>query len=139
LLIFELNKPGKSDIFKKGKNKNLVRIISHKKSSKVNKSPLINYYEEEDMKDNLLIYYLLKNIHGFIKYLKFNGIEDDVLKETIPFIKHKTYEQGEYIFQEGDYCESFYGILKGKVSIRKTKFEKLQTNTNLDTSILYIK
>lgn len=65
----------------------------------------------------------MKKMYGFVKYMKINGIEDDVFKQVIPHIQHKQLEKGEYIFREGDSCDYFYGLLTGRVSLRKCVFD----------------
>lgn len=44
-------------------------------------------------------------------------------------------KKGEYIFREGDSSKKFYGVIKGRISIRVRKRERIDY-TNVDSNII---
>lgn len=80
---------------------------------------------------------LLKKINGFYRFIKFNSIDDESLKNAVPYIKLSKYPEGSYIFRQGEITKEFFGIIKGRISIRVKKenyektFQKLIKNRKL--------
>ncbi len=52
-----------------------------------------------------------------------SDLKDSMLKKMLKVTKKTKYSSGEYIFNEGDYSEYIYAVLKGKVGL------ELQKNT----------
>jgi len=53
--------------------------------------------------------------------MNYNNIDDSVLKDSVDSFEYQKVSKGEYIFHEGETSKRFYGIIKGKVSIRKRR------------------
>ncbi len=63
----------------------------------------------------------MKKISGFQRFIKFNSIDDEALKNAVPHIKLRRFPAGAYIFKQGSEKKEFYGIICGKISIRVRK------------------
>jgi CRP-like cAMP-binding protein len=63
----------------------------------------------------------MKIVPELKKFINFNQIDDESLRAAAGYIYHKHYKQGTVICQEGENSECFFGIIRGKVSIRKRK------------------
>ena len=61
--------------------------------------------------------------------MNFNQITNDAVLSASSLFNYRKYEQGEVIYNEGDNAEYFYGIIKGKVSVRKKVVEIKENNT----------
>jgi CRP-like cAMP-binding protein len=57
----------------------------------------------------------------FKKFVRFNKIDDKALKQASNYLEYKKFSKGSYIFKQGDAPVFFYGIISGKVSIRRVK------------------
>ena len=57
----------------------------------------------------------------FSKFLMYNQIDREALKLAVPHLVNIKYPKGTYIFHQGQYNEGFYGIIKGRISIRARK------------------
>ena len=60
----------------------------------------------------------LNNFKWFIRYQKFNCLDNEPIRQAAAYFQYKKYNKGEYIFHNRDKSDCFYGIIKGKVSIR---------------------
>jgi CRP-like cAMP-binding protein len=76
--------------------------------------------------ENFKFYGLLKSVPLF------KEIPDEKLKLLAPKIKYKIFEEGDYIFKQGDYGDSFYILKEGKVEIL-TESQNGQTKNILAT------
>ena len=47
-------------------------------------------------------------------------ITDDILKDSIPFFRYIRYEKGEKIYDKPSDSQKFFGLIKGKIAIRKS-------------------
>lgn len=105
LLINEINKPKNNFIYR------------HKASS-------------FGLRDINLIIMLLKELPGFQLFMKYNHIEEESLKIAANLINYKFIPKNEYIFRESQESDRFYGIIKGRVSIRRIQ-KQLHFNEDL--------
>ena len=53
-----------------------------------------------------------------------SDLNDSMLEKMFKLTKKTNYSSGEYIFKEGDYAESLYSVIEGKVGL------ELQKNTS---------
>lgn len=82
--------------------------------------------------------------------MHFNGIDDDTIRsviqffpnlQVIPFIKHVKCPKNYYLFLEGERSKRFYGIIKGRISLRTQRLvdENIvlptQSNTNNNNNV----
>lgn len=74
----------------------------------------------------------LYQLEDFERYLKFNGITDETIRFAAGFMKVESYKKGEYIFRQGDPANKFYGIIKGVISIRAIRGNKVIRNQSRD-------
>jgi CRP-like cAMP-binding protein len=63
----------------------------------------------------------MKVIPDLKRFINFNHIDDDAIKSAAGYIYYKKYNKGEYICREGEQSDCFYGIIRGRVSIRRKK------------------
>ncbi len=67
---------------------------------------------------------ILKLMPEINKFLRFNYIDHDAIRQASNYIEYVRVEKGKYIFKQGDMSDFFYGIINGKVSIRvEEKFQ----------------
>jgi CRP-like cAMP-binding protein len=68
----------------------------------------------------------LKELPGFQTFIRYNSINDAVLKLAVSNIKTCRFKAGAYIFLQGATTKHFYGILQGSIAIRvrKPTYEK---------------
>lgn len=72
----------------------------------------------EGYRDLRKVVSLMKNIYGFMKFLKLYKISDEeTLLKLANFLKLRFYNKGEVVFNENDDPDGFYGIITGKVSV----------------------
>ena len=69
-----------------------------------------------------LIVVSLAHFKGFVRYIKYQGLTNDDLIKTAEVLQHEFYKKGSYIFRENDRSNAFYGVISGKVSIRKSNY-----------------
>jgi CRP-like cAMP-binding protein len=48
-------------------------------------------------------------------------LDESMLKKILKVTQTKTYEAGDYIFREGDYADSLYAVVQGKVGLEMEK------------------
>jgi len=81
----------------------------------------------------------MKQLPGLIRFMKFNGLDDDHLETASNYFEHAFFPKGSYIFKQGEQSQMFYGIIKGRVSIRIRKqnvvLSKINQQENLGTSL----
>ena len=105
--------------------KNPFESAIGKKENNEKMSNLKNIADREKGFKNLeLILFLLKKIPGFIRFIKYNEVKDEVLVKVLPFLKHVSYEKGSIIFKEGDSSTQFYIVVRGRISLRVKKPKK---------------
>ncbi len=63
----------------------------------------------------------MKQLPGLIRFMKFNGLDDDHLETACSYFEHGFFPRGTYIFKQGEQSQRFYGIIRGRVSIRIRK------------------
>lgn len=64
---------------------------------------------------------LLKQVSGFQRFIKFNYLDDPTIKAAVSYLKLVKVPPGTYIFCQGTMTRQFFGIIKGKISIRVKK------------------
>lgn len=80
---------------------------------------------------------LIKRIPGFLRFIKYNGIDDVSLKNAIAHIKIVRFPTYTYIFRQGSQTKEFFGIIQGRISIRvrkssyETKLKKIIVDKNI--------
>ena len=72
----------------------------------------------------------MKSWPEFQRFIKFQNIGDDLIKQSAGLFNHIHYKRGSYIYKEKDAPDYFYCILKGTVSIRKHVVSKHNPNNN---------
>ena len=77
----------------------------------------------------------MKKLYGFSLFLLYNSLSDEVLLKAIKFLQYEQVNAGTFIFHQGDQSNKFYGIIKGKISIRAKKARNL-LNTNRSYAII---
>ena len=75
---------------------------------------------------------LFGQFDGLKTFLNQHDISVESLRSAVPFMKTINYKQGEYIFLEGSSSKTFYGLLRGKVSIRVKKEESEFTKEEIE-------
>ena len=69
---------------------------------------------------------LLKGFSGVQKFLQLNNIDEKCLEKAAENLEIRNVKKNEYFINEGEPTGFFAGVIKGKVSIRKTHiFDKL--------------
>jgi CRP-like cAMP-binding protein len=66
----------------------------------------------------------LKQLYGFRQFMSFNGIDEESLKLSLKCLSHLLVHKGCYVFKQEEPSTHFYGILKGRISIRINKVDK---------------
>lgn len=110
-------------------------VINEGRFEKESKSKVILPSNVRNTRDTAKIAYLLKKLEGFGKFMKYNNITDDELKTASGSIKYEFLSKGEYVFYEGEPSKRFYGIIKGKVSLRLHKPKNKATNSLMPDSL----
>ncbi len=67
---------------------------------------------------------------GFQRFTKYNTIDDHCIKTAIANINLVKVVKGDYIFRQGSKTKEFFGIIKGKISIRIRKASYEETLKN---------
>jgi hypothetical protein len=70
----------------------------------------------------------MKIVPELKKFINFNLIDDDAMRAATGYIYYRHYPKGSCMCQEGESSDCFFGIIRGRVSIRKKR--KLDTNKN---------
>jgi CRP-like cAMP-binding protein len=63
----------------------------------------------------------MKLVPDLRRFINFNLIDDDAIRAAAGYIYYKHFNKGEYICYEGEDSNCFFGIITGKVSIRRRK------------------
>ena len=71
---------------------------------------------------------MLKKFSGFNKFIRLNHIDEETLQKAAEFLEIKEVNKGEYFFHEGEPSKFFAGLIKGKISFRKSKIINRETN-----------
>jgi CRP-like cAMP-binding protein len=83
--------------------------------------------------------YFMKQLPGLIRFMKFNGLDDDHLETASSYFEHAFFPKGSYIFKQGEQSQRFYGIIEGRVSIRIRKqnvvLNKINQEENLGNTV----
>ena len=109
VLIRESSKP----IFQENKV-SLHRSHIHKKPSDI--MLFINNHQSE--RNVNLIYLTLLKFKGLIRYMNFQDLVNDDIRQISCFITHKFFSKGQYLFRQYDSSDAMYGVISGKVDIR---------------------
>lgn len=63
---------------------------------------------------------LLKKLSGFSQFIKINSVDDQSINKAANNLEIVFVKKNDYLFHQGDESNHFYGILSGKISMRKT-------------------
>jgi CRP-like cAMP-binding protein len=63
----------------------------------------------------------MKLLPDLRRFINFNHIDDDSLRSAAGYIYYRQYRKGEYICYEGEDSDCFFGIITGRVSIRRKR------------------
>ena len=63
---------------------------------------------------------MLKKLTGFSQFIKINSVDDESIHKAANNLQIVFVKKNDYLFHEGDDSNYFYGILSGKISMRKT-------------------
>ena len=108
------------------KEENIIQLLVNIKTLK-GINPLVNnnvfYISEETRSEALLIVKktleLLKQINIFLFFFQHYRMDDRIVQKIIPNLKYNFYKKDELIYKEGDSSNSFYFLIKGKVSFKR--------------------
>ena len=108
------------------KEENIIQLLVNIKTLK-GINPLVNnslfYISQETKSEALLIVKrtleLLKQINIFLFFFQHYRMDDRIIQKIIPNLKHNFYKKDELIYKEGDASNSFYFLVKGKVSFKR--------------------
>jgi hypothetical protein len=83
----------------------------------------------------------MREINGFRKYMKYNLITDQNLRDAIPHFKKKIFQEGQYIYDDMNFGCFFYILLKGKIcimnnQIKKRLFERKESKKFFQTDLI---
>ena len=112
VLINESSKP----IYQENKISN-YRPYTNKKSKKINDLKLFSCRNNSERNVNLIYLTLLK-FKGLIRYMNFQDLVNDDIRQISCFITHKFFSKGQYLFRQYDSSDAMYGVISGKVDIR---------------------
>jgi len=75
----------------------------------------------------------LKQLPEFRKFVFINNISDETLKNASNTIFYQFAKKGTVLFKQNEKSDYFFGILKGRISIRRLnfKFRIINKNDNL--------
>ena len=82
---------------------------------KTNNKKDLKYQEERNVR---LIYLSLLKFKGFLRYMSFQGISNQDVRNSSCYLKHNFYQKGTYIMRKYDKSDALYGIITGKCAIR---------------------
>ncbi len=85
------------------------------KRRKPSKKKGIQFKDERNVK---LIYLSLLKFKGFLRYMSYQGISNQDVRNSSCYLKHNFYKKGTYIMRKYDKSDALYGIITGKCSIR---------------------
>ena len=113
--IIDVNSSKRDNPLRKTKNNKLNRGISSLYDKRTNVD------DDSDARKVELIYFCLLKFRGLIRYMNFQGLKHGDIKKISYFIRHVSFNRGEYIFRQGDKSDALYGVITGKVIIRFIK------------------
>ena len=108
------------------KEENIIQLLVNIKTlNGIN--PLVNnnlFYISQETKSEALVIVkktleLLKQINIFLFFFQHYRMDDRIIRKIVPNLKHKFYKKDELIYKEGDTSNSFYFLVKGKVSFKR--------------------
>ena len=82
---------------------------------KTNNKKDLKYQEERNVR---LIYLSLLKFKGFLRYMSFQGISNQDVRNSSCYLKHNFFKEGTYIMRKYDKSDALYGIITGKCAIR---------------------
>ena len=71
---------------------------------------------------------LLRKFSGFNKFIRLNNIDEPTLQKAAELLEIREVNKGEYFLHEGEPSKFFAGLIKGKISFRKSKIINRETN-----------
>jgi hypothetical protein len=72
----------------------------------------------------------MKIVPELKKFIHFNYIDDEAIRAAAGYIYYRSYSRGSIICQEGESSDCFFGIIRGRVSIRKRR--KVDNSTKIE-------
>jgi hypothetical protein len=100
-----------------------------------------NYFREKLIKSNEnnsnfrnsnLIHLILLKFNGLKRYMVFQEINENDIREISRYIKHEFYSKGSYIFRQNESSNALYGIISGKTEVRLVKSKELTKTFYMD-------
>lgn len=100
-----------------------------------------NYFREKLIKSNEnsnnfrnsnLIHLILLKFNGLKRYMLFQEINENDIREISRYIKHEFYKKGSYIFRQNETSTALYGIISGKTEVRLVKSKDLTKTFYMD-------
>ena len=93
---------------------NYLKIKTNKTKRRTNsKEPL-----KEGKRNINLLYMCLLKFNGLLKYMYFQGLNQQDIQKMAHFIRHTFRKKGSYVFRQFDKSNALYGVIKGKAVIR---------------------
>jgi CRP-like cAMP-binding protein len=120
-------------------NLNYNDILINEASKPIEKTKK-NYFKEKiqnadkskNYRNSNLIYLTLLKFNGLKRYMLFQEINNEDIREISKFIKHEFYPKGSYIFRQNQPSNKLYGIIKGKAEIKLVNSKELTKNFYTD-------
>ena len=103
-------------------SKPIIQNFKKRKKSLCINTPIIRDKNQRNINHIIIS---LANFKGFVKYIKYQNLSKEDLRKTAEVLQHEFYRKGSYIFRENDKSDAFYGVISGKVSIRKSSYVDL--------------
>ena len=93
----------------------------------------INNPKSKKIRNLEAIYLTLLKFKGLKRYMSYQGLCPQDIRNMSCYIKHEYYEKGSYIVRQYDKSNALYGIIKGSVEVRE--IETIDKTKNIISSI----
>ena len=70
---------------------------------------------------------MLLKFSGFKKFIYLNNIDEDTLRKAINYFELRLVKKDEFLFHESEPSKFFAGLIKGKISFRKSKIFNIES------------
>ena len=91
-----------------------------------------SYENNNNYRNSNLIYLTLLKFNGLKRYMLFQEISNDDIREISRYIKHQFFRKGSYIFRQNEQSYALYGIINGKAQVKLVKSKEYTKNFYMD-------
>ena len=91
-----------------------------------------SYENNNNYRNSNLIYLTLLKFNGLKRYMLFQEISNDDIREISRYIKHQFFRKGSYIFRQNEPSNALYGIINGKAEVKLIKSKEFTKNFYMD-------